>query len=269
MDPLAVILMIGLFILMLVFIFSTALLTPLIGKRNILFVVLVGFTVGAVGGAFFIAPIIDDIPDMANSVFHATSTGTDVIQLNVSTDINITSFLENTKNIDGVTSVQSNGITVTTSTLSLDWQTTYQNRIPTINDNISSVKMVNNKTMILELKNGTNPQDVISSLQTWMMFVSGSSITYSVANVTLGVKTSKLNSVMSQLPQGEIIITSVNGPTENNIQTIRNLIPNKNNIILFCGFLGMIVGLAGLFIDSISGVLEEIMNRIKEFRRRQ
>jgi hypothetical protein len=268
MDTLAVILMIGLFILMLVFIFSTALLTPLIGKRNILFVVLVGFTVGAVGGAFFISPVIDDIPDMANSLFHATSTGTDVIQMNVSTDINITSFIENTKKIDGVTSIQSNGITVTTPAMSPDWQTTYKNRIPSINENITSLTIVNNKTMVLELKNGTNPQDVVNSLESWMMLVSGSSITYSVANVTLTVQASKLNQVKSQLPQGEIIITNVSGPTENNVEAVRNLIPNKNNIIIFCGFLGMIVGLAGLFIDSISGVLEEIRNRIKEFRRK-
>ena len=268
MDPLAVILMIGLFILMLVFIFSTALLTPLIGKKNILFVVLVGFTVGAVGGAFFIAPIIDDVPDMANSLLHATSTGTDVIQMNVSTDVNITNFLQNTKNIDGVTSVQSNGITVTTPAMAPDWETTYLNRIPSVNENITSLRIINNKTMVLELKNGTNPQDVINSLESWMMLVSGSTITYSVANVTVNVKASKLSSVESQLPQGEIIITNVSGPTENSVEAVKNFIPDKNNIIIFCGFLGMIVGLAGLFIDSISGILDEVKERIKEFRRK-
>ena len=75
MEPLAVILMIGLFILVLVFIFSTALLTPLIGKKNLIFVIALGFTVGAVGGAFFIAPVFDDIPDMARSVYMVTTTG--------------------------------------------------------------------------------------------------------------------------------------------------------------------------------------------------
>ena len=59
METLAVILMIALFVLVLVFIFSTALLTPLIGKKNLIFVILLGFTVGAVGGAFFIAPVFD------------------------------------------------------------------------------------------------------------------------------------------------------------------------------------------------------------------
>jgi len=268
MDPVTVILMLGLFILMLVFIFSTALLTPLIGKKNILFVVLVGFTVGAVGGAFFISPIIDDVPEMASSLFHATSSSTDVINLNVSTDVNVTSFLENTKKIDGVKSIQSNGITITTPEMSQDWQTTYLNRLKTVNENITTVEIPNNKTIIVDVKNNTNPMDVVGSIKTWMMYVSGSTINYSVANVTLVVDASKLKTVMSQLPQGEIIITSVNGSTENSVQAVKNIIPNKNNVILFCGFLGMIVGLAGLFIDSISSVLNEIKERIKEYRRK-
>ncbi len=94
MDTLAVILMIGLFILILVFIFSTALLTPLIGKRNILFVIVLGFTVGAVGGAFFIAPVFDDIPAMADSVITCNKSRAQMLlDINVSTDINITDFI--------------------------------------------------------------------------------------------------------------------------------------------------------------------------------
>jgi hypothetical protein len=267
MDPLAVILMVALFILVLVFIFSTALLTPLIGKKNLIFVIILGFTVGAVGGAFFIAPVLDDIPEMASSIFHATSTGTDVIGLNVSTNVNITKFLEDTKKIDGVQKVESHGITVTTSTMSDDWRTTFLNRIPTVNDNITSIQIPNNKTMILEIKNGTNPQDVVSGLETWMMYVSGQSITYSVANVTLDVEASKLNQVMAQLPQGEIIITSITGPTENNVQEVQNMMPQKSNIIIFCGFLGMITGLAGMFIDSISTVIARIRDKIIELRK--
>ena len=96
MDTLTVILMIGLFIFLLVFIFSAALLTPLIGKRNILFVIFLGFTVGAVGGAFFIAPAFDDIPLIASSVMTSTSSGTDLVDINVSTDINVSNFIQTT-----------------------------------------------------------------------------------------------------------------------------------------------------------------------------
>jgi hypothetical protein len=267
MEPLAVILMIGLFILVLVFIFSTALLTPLIGKKNLIFVVLLGFTVGAVGGAFFIAPVLNDIPNMAKSVYHATSTGTTVVGINVSTNINITNFMENTKKIDGVKSVQSDGITITTSTIGDDWKSTFINRIPTTNENITSVEIPTNETMIIRIKNDTNPQDVINGLETWMMYVSGANIKYSIVRVTLDVDSSKIDQVVSQLPQGEIIITDVSGQTEENIQALANMMPKQSNIVFFCGILGMITGLAGLFIDSISQVLKRIRNKILEFRK--
>jgi len=260
MDTLTVILMLGLFLLVLVFIFSTALLTPLIGKRNILFVILLGFTVGAVGGAFFIAPVFDDIPAMADSLFRATSTGTDVVGINASTNIN-------TKKIDGVQSVQSNGITIKTDPMSDAWQSTFISRIPEQNSNVTSVTIPSNDTMVLEVKNGSDPQDIINGLQTWMMFVSGINIKYSIVNITLNVQSSKLNQVMSQLPQGEIVITDVSGPTEKNIQSISNMMPAKSNIILFCGLLGMVTGLAGMFIDSILNIFERVRKMISQIKR--
>ena len=267
METLAVILMIALFILVLAFIFSTALLTPLIGKRNLLFVILLGFTVGAVGGAFFIAPVVDDIPEMASSIFHATSTGTDVVVMNVSTNINITNFIDNTKKLDGVSNVQSNGITIKTDTIPGSWQSTFINRIPNLNNNITSVQIPDNNTIILEVKNGTNPEDVINGLDTWMLYVSGIGIHYSIVRVTMDVQASKLDTVISQLPQGDIVVTDVNGPTENSVQSVKNMLPNKSNIVLFCGFLGMITGLAGLFIDNILNLVTMIRNKLLEFNR--
>jgi hypothetical protein len=267
MDTLAVVLMIGLFILVLVFIFSTALLTPLIGKRNILFVILLGFTVGAVGGAFFIAPVFDEIPAMAGSVFRATSTGTDVIDINASTNINITNFVQDTKKIDGVQSVRSNGITLKTDPMSDAWKNTFINRIPYQNSNVTSVQIPSNDTMILEVKNDTDPQDVINSLQTWMMFVSGLNIKYSIVHVTLVVQSSKLDQVIAQLPQADIVIDNVSGTTEQKIQDVNYMMPNKSNIIFFCGLIGMITGLAGMFIDTILSIAERIRDRITEIRK--
>jgi hypothetical protein len=267
MDTLTVILMIGLFIFLLVFIFSAALLTPLIGKRNIVFVILLGFTVGAVGGAFFIAPVFDDIPVIANSIITSTSHGTDMVDINVSTDVNISDFIQNTKQIDGVQSVQSNGITIKTVPLSSDAQSFFMTRIPEQDTNVTSVEMPANDTILLVIKNNTDPQDTINNLQTWMMYVSGISISYSMVNVTMAVQSSKLNEVMAQLPQGDIVITSVTGPSVDNVQKITSIMPNKSNIVIFCGLLGMITGLSGMFIDSILGVLQRIRKKLSVFRR--
>ena len=218
MDTLSVILMIGLFIFLLIFIFSAALLTPIIGKRNILFVIMLGFTVGAVGGAFFIAPVFDDIPAIASSIITSTSKGTDLVDINVSTDINISNFIQNTKQIDGVQSVQSNGIIIKTDPMTNTSESFFMTRIPEQDSNVTSVEMPTNDTMILEIKNNTDPQDTINTLKTWMMYVSGLSISYSMVYVTMAVQSSKYTQVMAQIPQGEVVITNVTGPSVNNLK---------------------------------------------------
>jgi hypothetical protein len=267
MDTLTVILMIGLFIFLLVFIFSAALLTPLIGKRNILFVILLGFTVGAVGGAFFIAPAFDDIPVIASSIITGTSSGTDMVDINVSTDVNISNFIQNSSKIDGVKSIQSNGITIRTEPMTNSSQSFFITRIPEEDSNVTSVEMPTNDTMIMEIKNNTDPGDTISTLQSWMMYISGTSIIYSMVNVTMAVESSKYSQVITQLPQGEVVITNVSGPSVDNLQKVSSIMPTKSNIVLFCGFIGVVTGLSGMFIDSILGVLKRVKKKITEIKR--
>ena len=147
------------------------------------------------------------------------------------------------------------------------WQSTFISRIPDQNSNVTSVTIPSNDTMVLVVKNGTDPQDVINGLQTWMMYVSGLNIKYSIVNITLNVQSSKLNQVISQLPQGDVVITDVSGSTEKNIQNINNMMPAKSDIILFCGLLGMVTGLAGMFIDSILNIFERVKKMISQLKR--
>ena len=146
-------------------------------------------------------------------------------------------------------------------------QSYFITRIPEQDSNVTSVEMPTNDTMILEIKNGTDPVDTINNLQSWMMYVSGMSISYSMVNVTMAVESSKYAQVLAALPQGEVVITNVTGPSVNNLKEVSSLMPNKYNIILFCGFIGYVTGLSGMFIDSIVSVIQRVRRKISEFRR--
>lgn len=251
METLFVIIMIILFILLLAFVFSTALLTPLIGKRNFLFVIGLGFVVGLIGGAFFVAPVYDDLPDMARAIYMSTSNQQEVITINVSTDSNVNQAIEDVKKIPGVQSVESGEITVKTTGISSAWKSSLESRISTANSNITSAKVISSDTMLVRVKPGSDPTEVIKKLKSWMVLVSGIDIKFSIVEVKLVVDASKVDEVVNQLPQGEVVVTEISGPVEKEIQTLKETLPSKNNVILFCGFLGIIVGLAGMFIDSI------------------
>jgi len=260
MDTLAVIIMISLFILLMAFVFSAALLTPIIGKRNLFFVISLGFVVGIVGGIFFISPVFDDLPVLASSFYQSTSNDLETLNLNVSTNIDINRFIEDTKNVKGVKEVAVSGITVKTSQFSPKWRNTLKNRIIASNKDIKNVEIVSNDTLKIEIAQ-SNPQEVIKELEDWLMLVGAIDVKFSTTHLVIKVETSQMNSVIDHVSK-EAVVTSIKGPTQNKINTLKSILPDKNNLIILCGFIGVLTGLLGLFIDSILGVIGDIKERM-------
>lgn len=261
MGTIEVIIMIILFIVLMVFVFSTALLTPIIGKKNLIFVILMGFIAGIIGGAFFISPIMDDIPGIAASFYQSTSKDLDTVNLDVSTNIDINQFINNVKGTDGVKNVNVSGITVKTSQFSNQWVNTLGNRIPNSNTNITSAQVQGNDTINIQIEGGSDPQTVINKLKDWLMLVGAINLNYSVVHVAIQTEPAKTNQIINQFSQNAVV-TNIKGPTQDRINSIKAILPNKSNIIIVCGFIGMLVGLAGLFIDTLLGLFGNIKGRI-------
>jgi hypothetical protein len=251
MDLLVALLMIILFLVLLVFIFSMALLTPIIGKKNLLFVIFMGFMVGIVGGAFFIAPLYDDVPEMARGYYQYTSNANETIGVDVSTNIDITDFMDSTSKLTGVLEVYSNGIIIKTDPFTAERKKLIEEKIPLIDSNITSWKVDNTGVITLTVKKGYNPETAIKNLGDWMMLTGGINTKYSMVHVSIIAQASQVNSIIKSISQQQIVVTGVQGPVEDKINWLNEVLPDKSNIILFCGFLGLIVGLAGVFIDSI------------------
>ena len=261
METIAVILMVILFLVLMVFIFSTALLTPIIGKKNLIFVVLMGFVVGIIGGAFFISPIMDDIPGIASAFYQGTSTDLDTLNLDVPNNIDINQFINNAKSTDGVKNVSINGITIKTSQFSDQWKNSLESRIPGSNGNITSVQIQGNDTINIQIQNESDPQDVIKKLDDWLMLVGAISSNYGVVHVTVQTDPAKTDQIKNQFSQS-VVITGIGGPTQDKINSLKAILPNQSNVVILCGFIGMFVGLAGVFIDSILGIFDNIRGRV-------
>lgn len=261
METIAVIIMVILFLVLMVFVFSTALLTPIIGKKNLIFVVLMGFTVGIIGGAFFISPIMDDIPAIASAFYQGTSSDLDVLYIDIPSSVDVNQFINTAKNTDGVKNVNVNGITIKTSQFSDLWKNTIGNRISYSNKNITSVQIQGNDTLNIQIQNGSDPQETIKNLEDWLLLIAGISSKYSSVHVTVQTEPAKTDQVVTQLSQ-TVVVTSIGGPTQDKINYIKAILPNQTNVIILCGFIGMIVGLAGVFIDSILSFLDNIKERV-------
>jgi hypothetical protein len=105
---------------------------------------------------------------------------------------------------------------------------------------------------------------VIKKLDDWMVLVSGVDIMIQYSGSPSSGRCIPSGFSVEQLPQGEVVVTGISGPVENEIQTLKQSLPSNNNIILFCGLLGVIVGLVGMFIDSIIQGLKAIKDRLRK-----
>jgi hypothetical protein len=259
MDVLVVIIMLVLFIFMMVFVFSTALLTPMIGKRNLIFVLSLGFIVGLVGGAFFIAPLYDDMPDMARSVFTVSTGSPEVIHINMSTDNDINAFIADTKKLNGVKDVQCIKITLRTTSFNItDWKETLEERIPVLEADVKEVQVPNNETIVLFLNQNNNPTQLVNNIDEWLKLVGGLEILTNIAELSITVDPAQVDTVSAQLPQDQVVINNVTGPVEDQINSFKKNLPDTTSIVLICGFIGLMVGAIGLFIDSISQMWDRI-----------
>ena len=69
------------------------------------------------------------------------------------------------------------------------------------------------------------------------------------ANAT--VAANNITKIMSAVGNSGAVILNVTGPTEDQIATINKYVPDKTNVILISGILGVVVATVGFFIDSI------------------
>jgi len=259
MDVLVVIIMLVLFIFMMVFVFSTALLTPMIGKRNLIFVLSLGFIVGLVGGAFFIAPLYDDMPDMARSVFTISTGSPEIIHINMSTDNDINTFISDTKKLNGVKDVKCIKITLRTNSFNItDWKDTLEERIPVLEAGVKEVQVTNNETIVLVLNQNTDPTQIVKNIDNWLKLVGGMEILTNIAELEITVDPAQVDTVSDQLPQDQVVINNVTGPVEDQINSFKKNLPDRTSIVLICGLIGLIVGSLGLFIDSISQMWDQM-----------
>ena len=262
METIVVILMVALFVILMIFVFSVALLTPIIGKRNLLFVVAIGFIVGLIGGEFFIAPVVEDIPGLASAFYLSTSSDLETVNADVSTNIDTNQFIQDTQKIDGVKSVTIQGVTLKTTPFSSSWQSTLPSRIPLAIKGIKSVQIPYNDTMEVQIQDQNNTPDIINKLEKWLVLVSGISVKYSTAHAVIQVESSKASTVSNQI-SNEAVITGTSGPTQDKINFISSIIPNNFDVVILCGFIGMFTGLAGVFIDTLAESFSSIKNWLK------
>lgn len=266
MDALTIIIMMVLFILAMLFVFSTALLTPYIGKKNLISVILLGLIVGLAAGAFLLSPIVEDIPDFTRTIVEESVDGTDVIELDLSTNGNLTQIIQNISSIGGVEKVDYNGITIK---IDEEFDSDTEKRLLTqalnnSNENITDVIEQNNNTFLVVIAEGGDPQGVLNSIYSTFSRETYTHLRYTSMSANATVQANNVTKILNRLSENDVVVLNVTGPTETQIAFLNKFMPNRINIILFSGVLGIIVAAAGFFVDSLITFINNFRKKRKK-----
>lgn len=256
MDALTIIIMLILFIIAMIFVFSTALLTPYLGKKNLITVVLLGLVVGAVGGAFLLSPIVDDIPDFSRTIIEENIEGTDHITMGLSTNRNLTQLIENISSISGVQNVAYDGIIIRMDEPfdSQVMKTNFLTKLQNSNKYINGVDEMENNTYFIKIKEGGDPQSILDSIYEVFDTENYVHLRYTSMDANATVSANNVTKIMNTISDSGAVIKNVTGPTEDQVSIINKYTPNKTDVVIIAAIFGVVVSLVGFFIDSLNSM---------------
>ena len=248
-----------------VFVFSMGLLTPIIGKKDIISVLAIGFIVGLVGGLFFITPIYQEIPYAVGSV-HSIFNGEDErINIEVSPIVDINKLLTNLNNTEEVISVLNKGIVIKTDPFPLYRKKIIEEKIPVVDKNFQNFSANESGEIHIYFTEGHDPKAAIKTLSDWLMYTGEINTRYSLIYIEITTKPSDVDEIVKFLNSENIAVTSVEGPVETAIDNAKNLMPDNNFAIFLCGVIGVIIALISIYIDEIVPTFKKLISKINEF----
>ena len=250
MDLITGIIFFILFIIIMVFAFSMGLLSPYVGRKEIVSIVVIGFVLGAIGGYFFIYPIYEESPYVVGNIQGFFSMDNEVINLNIPSTSNITDITNKIKNLKGVNSVTTNGFELKTGFIKNTTKDAVEFYLKNDSE-IESYKITNNSISV-DLKNDASSTNTLGSLVSWLSNQAGIGSEFAFVHIKVCVSANDLVDVRDYLKDNKYTIISIEGPVQNTINYLNDhLLPNY--VIMFLtGLVGVAVSIAGVFVEHLT-----------------
>ena len=112
MEIIISIIYIILFIVMMVFVFSIGMLKQYMPKKEVLLVLGVAFLIGCIGGAFFLEPVYQDLPEVLSLVEKNMPNNEETLYLDLSSSIDVNELKQTCEATEGFKSFNETSITI-------------------------------------------------------------------------------------------------------------------------------------------------------------
>lgn len=267
MDIIISIIYIILFIVMMVFVFSIGMLKQYMPKKEILLVLGVAFLIGCIGGAFFLEPVYQDLPEVLSLVEKNMPNNEETLYLDLSSSVDINELKNTFESTEGFKSYKETSITIPMWTFDESEKEYFDFVVGNIDSGYKSYN-VTNSTIEIELKDNYSAISALKSFSDWYKLVYGGSISYAQIHSQLVVDSSKLEAFEDILIQRGIVASNMEGPVQESINNTNSSMVSDLEFTLACGGVGVVVAILGIYVESVVPAYRRFKKFIGEKRKR-
>ena len=269
MDLIIAIIYIILFIIMMIFVFSIGMLKQYMpSKKEVLLVLIVGFLIGCIGGAFFLDPIYDELPSVVSMVEKSMPNNEETLYLDLSSSIDINKLKENLSATPGFRSFNENSISIPMWDFNSKERAYFEDIVGNIDSHYKNYNITKSGTIEIELEDNYTSSEALKSFSDWYKLVFGETISYAQVHATLVIDSTSLDEVQQNLLQKGIVASKIEGPIQESINNTNSSMLSNIQFTLVCGGLGVIVAVIGIYMDSVIPRYRRFRKFLKDKRKR-
>lgn len=239
-----------------VFAFSMGMLSPLVGKKEIASIIVIGCVLGAIGGAFFIFPVYEEVPYVAGTIEGLISNNDELINIDISSASNISEISSNILKQDGVSAITIDGFDLRTDSFTKDQKTYIEKHLNSTGEFNSSY--VNSGFINANFSSNVNSTLSLKSLVSWLSSEAGVKSEFAIIHLQVNVDSAHVSNIETYLKNQGVSVGSVEGPVQDITGEYKNNLLSEYSIIAISSAIGIIVSLAGIYIDDIHKILKRL-----------
>ena len=267
MDMLISIIYVILFIVMMIFVFSIGMLRQFMPKREIVLVLAVAFFIGCIGGAFFLEPIYQDLPEVMSLVEKNMPNNEETLYLDLPASVDINELKQTFESTDGFKSFKESSITIPMWKFD-DSEKSYFNFVVGNIDSHYKSYNVTASSIEIELEDNYSSTSALKSFSDWYKLVYGGSISYAQVHCELVIDSSQIDTFEDILLQRGVVPTSMEGPVQERMNNTNASMLSDIEFTLACGGVGVVVSILGIYIDSVVPAYRRFKKFLGEKRKR-
>lgn len=252
---------------MMIFVFSIGMLKQYMPRREVLLVLVVAFLIGSIGGAFFLDPIYDELPNVVNAVERSMPNNEETLYLDLSSSIDTDQLAKNLSATEGFKSFKETSISIPLWSFNEQEHGYFSEIVGNIDSNYKNYNVTNN-TIDIELADNYTSSQALKSFSDWYKLVYGGPISYAQIKAVLVVDSSKLDVFEQSLLERGIVASKIEGPIQDSVNNTHANMLSNTQFILICGLVGVVVAVIGIYIDSVVPAYRRFRKFLRTKRKR-